>query len=209
MTINPSQPEPSHANISTPVLTPTTNKPCTIPHTFRIGCPSDSLIISELLREVFTQTFSFDLTQEDLDDYLNTTLTNEQIKSDIEDPNSIWILALSSASGKEEEEELLGIIQLKFNSFKDCLTLNENPIELHRIYLSTKTHGKGLSQSILSYTQNLAISKGYKSIWLGVYSKHPQGIKFYEKSGFVKCGERIFVVGEDKQVDWVMEKPLI
>ncbi|WVW78830.1 hypothetical protein I302_100793 [Kwoniella bestiolae CBS 10118] len=197
MTVDPSL-EPSHTGISTPLPT----KPCIIPHTFRIGQPSDAMAISDLLIEVFTQTFSHDLPPDDLDEYLKNTLSPQQIENDIRDPNSIWILTSSL------EDELLGIIQLRTNSIKECLALTANPIELHRIYLSTRTHGKGLSQAILQHAEGLAREREYRSIWLGVYSKHPQGIRFYEKMGFKRCGERIFVVGAERQVDWVMEKSL-
>ncbi|OCF59208.1 hypothetical protein L486_03710 [Kwoniella mangroviensis CBS 10435] len=191
------------------------SRPCSIPRTFRIGQPSDAASFSNLLKEVFTKTFSHDLPNEDLQEYLSNTLSNQQIEREIRDDDSIWILAVSvpvsirSSTQKEEDEMLLGVIQLRLKSIKDCLTLTSSPIELHRIYLSTQTHGKGLSQSILHHAEEISRARGYSSIWLEVYSKHPQGIKFYEKSGFRKCGERIFKVGDEEQVDWVMEKSLI
>ena len=53
-----------------------------------------------------------------------------------------------------------------------------------------KTQFQGLGH-IAVYTQNLA-----------------ESIAFYERMGFVRAGEHVFMLGDDAQTDYIMYKPL-
>jgi uncharacterized protein with HEPN domain len=45
-------------------------------------------------------------------------------------------------------------------------------------------------------------------LWLGVWERSPRVIAFYVKSGFVKVGSHVFVVGSDNQTDLVFVRTL-
>ena len=45
-------------------------------------------------------------------------------------------------------------------------------------------------------------------MWLGVWEKNLKGIRFYERFGFKKFSEHLFVLGNDIQTDWLMMKKI-
>jgi ribosomal protein S18 acetylase RimI-like enzyme len=45
-------------------------------------------------------------------------------------------------------------------------------------------------------------------MWLGVWEKNFRAQKFYEKWGFEKFSEHVFLMGDDPQIDWLLKKPL-
>ncbi|MHC4791202.1 MAG: GNAT family N-acetyltransferase [Planctomycetota bacterium] len=49
---------------------------------------------------------------------------------------------------------------------------------------------------------------GHQTIWLGVWEKNAQAIRFYEKWDFKKVGTKEFILGSDRQIDDVMERPV-
>ena len=55
---------------------------------------------------------------------------------------------------------------------------------------------------------NLAVGKNVKYIWLGVWEKNYRALRFYKKQGFIKFGEHFFIMGQDKQVDYLMRLDL-
>jgi ribosomal protein S18 acetylase RimI-like enzyme len=54
----------------------------------------------------------------------------------------------------------------------------------------------------------LAKEKGVDYVWLGVWEHNHKAIKFYQDKGFIRFGEHVFVLGEDRQTDFLMKKAL-
>ena len=50
---------------------------------------------------------------------------------------------------------------------------------------------------------------GKTYLWLGVWEKNDKAISFYKKNGFYEFGKHTFIIGEDKQTDFVMRKDLV
>jgi ribosomal protein S18 acetylase RimI-like enzyme len=51
---------------------------------------------------------------------------------------------------------------------------------------------------------SIAKRKQRDYIWLGVWEKNDKAIRFYERFGFKRFGEHEFVLGNDRQTDWLM-----
>ena len=51
---------------------------------------------------------------------------------------------------------------------------------------------------------NKAKEKEKSRVWLGVWENNTKAIKFYKRNGFHKIGTHHFVLGNEKQVDWLM-----
>lgn len=46
----------------------------------------------------------------------------------------------------------------------------------------------------------------HDTLWLGVWESNDLAISFYRKFGFEKCGEHVFMFGNDPQTDWLMQR---
>ena len=68
--------------------------------------------------------------------------------------------------------------------------------------------GKGIGKWILEGVCKMAQVKGLDIVWLGVWEKNTSAINFYRRQGFCKFGEHPFMIGRDKQTDWLLKKEL-
>jgi ribosomal protein S18 acetylase RimI-like enzyme len=55
---------------------------------------------------------------------------------------------------------------------------------------------------------NIAIERGKKYVWLGVWEHNERAKKFYAKNGFYKIGQHSFFMGDDEQTDYIMRRNL-
>jgi ribosomal protein S18 acetylase RimI-like enzyme len=76
-------------------------------------------------------------------------------------------------------------------------------VEVKRIYLLEKFQGRGIGRRLMAEAASRAASLGKRRLLLGVYSRNLPAIRFYEKSGFKRIGERRFNVGENTFDDYV------
>ena len=54
----------------------------------------------------------------------------------------------------------------------------------------------------------IAKSKSFKYVWLGVWEQNLRAIRFYEKNGFKVFDKHIFKLGDDEQTDLMMKLDL-
>jgi diamine N-acetyltransferase len=73
--------------------------------------------------------------------------------------------------------------------------LTEDDIELKRIYLLHRFQGGGLGRRLLEWSVVQARSAGKKRLLLGVKADNTAAMAFYDRVGFVRIGERKFLVG--------------
>ena len=70
----------------------------------------------------------------------------------------------------------------------------KDSVKLHRIYLHSKTHGKGVGKVVFNWVVEQAQQSGASSIWLEVMDTQTQAIRFYEKMGYEVFGTRKLVL---------------
>ena len=46
-------------------------------------------------------------------------------------------------------------------------------------------------------------------LWLGVWQENPRAIAFYQRSGFNIVAEQTFMLGSDRQMDFVMARSIL
>jgi ribosomal protein S18 acetylase RimI-like enzyme len=78
-------------------------------------------------------------------------------------------------------------------------------IELVRMYVDHAHHGAGIADRLMDACIDEARRRGYASIWLGVWEHNPRAQRFYARRGFARTGEHAFMLGDDRQTDWILE----
>jgi GNAT superfamily N-acetyltransferase len=81
-------------------------------------------------------------------------------------------------------------------------------VELNRFYLVQDWVGQGAGSRLMQACLEEARQTGHDIIWLGVWEKNDRAIAFYRKWDFVEVGRHPFLLGEDLQVDLVMQRRL-
>ena len=103
----------------------------------------------------------------------------------------------------EGEAELIGYAQLRWAPAPACVVA-ARPVEIRRIYVEQRWHGKGIAQALMSELFAAALARGADRVWLGVWEHNPRAIAFYEKFGFMRVGHHTFRLGNDPQHDLVL-----
>lgn len=170
------------------------------PVTIRRAVLSDAWALSELAARTFAETFGADNTPEDLAAHLRSSYGLAQQSAEIADPEGATLLACMGPA-------LVGFAQVRRGPAPACV-IGEHPIELHRFYLARSAHGRGVAAPLMAAARDSARALGGRRLWLGVWERNPRAVAFYVKSGFTKVGSHDFMVGRDRQTDWVFVSPL-
>jgi diamine N-acetyltransferase len=164
----------------------------------------------DLARSTFIAAFAEQNDPDDFAAYIASAFTLETFKNELYTEGSCFYLM-------ENDNALIGYFKLNHNRIPhDGINLiNEFEVvksnkmtELERIYLIENVHGKGFANTMINEAFELSKIEQSALIWLGVWEHNLKAIKFYQKSGFTKFGEHIFVIGDDPQTDWLMWKKL-
>ncbi|TKB43252.1 GNAT family N-acetyltransferase [Thalassotalea mangrovi] len=164
----------------------------------RTATCEDAKALCEFMEQSFRDTFAEFNTPEDMDAYCRKHFSHAQQRDEIQNPGIITRLMLASAN-------IAGYVQLRpGNAFEHCPL--SNPMHLDRIYVAREFLGMGVADSLFLDSMQQAQALNCDGIWLGVWEHNPRAIRFYQKLGFVECGDTRFWLGNDKQRDLLMLK---
>jgi len=166
----------------------------------RYGNIGDAPMLSELGAKTFYDTFAKDNTPENINLYMERSFSREIQLNELSKPDMIFLIA-------ELEDEPVGYAKLRMNSGEESVK-GTKVIEIERIYASQEYIGKGVGKELMKACINEARQRECDSIWLGVWERNPRAIDFYTKWGFKKVGTHIFNLGNDPQMDYIMELEL-
>jgi diamine N-acetyltransferase len=88
------------------------------------------------------------------------------------------------------------------------VVLDKHDIELKRIYLLHRFHGGGLGRRLLEWSIAQGRSLGRKRLLLGVKADNTVALAFYDRVGFLRIGERKFLVGAMLCDDYILSLSL-
>jgi ribosomal protein S18 acetylase RimI-like enzyme len=160
----------------------------------------DSELLSNLGASTFMSAYQADIHPVDMEAYLASQFSIKQILSEMEEPNSTFLLAY-------EGDQAIGYAKLKAGLIPGDED-NPSSIELERIYLESQAIGKGYGSALLRACLNESRARGFETIWLGVWEHNQRAIGFYEKWGFEIIASKDFFMGEERHRDLIMTRAL-
>lgn len=160
----------------------------------------DLTTIQNISTTSFTETFSAINTPENMEKYLQENFNTTQITAEISNPDSIFYVAVWN-------NEPVGYLKINLGNAQ-TETLNDETLEIQRIYVVKAFHGKKIGQSLLDQAIKMAHEYYVDYIWLGVWEENYNAIQFYAKNGFVTFDKHIFVLGNEQQTDLLMKLPI-
>ena len=105
-------------------------------------------------------------------------------------------------------DEIAGYIKLNFNDAQNEYK-EKNALEVERIYVSAKHHGKQIGKQLINFAIEIAKEKHFSYVWLGVWEHNEKAIGFYKHFGFEFCGSHVFLLGDEQQTDLLMKKKIL
>ena len=166
----------------------------------RYGTDIDNTLLAELGAQTFHDAFEAENTPEDMAAYLTAAFSPKKQAAELADPSSVFLIA-------EFEGTALAFARLKEKRPSAEIT-GLRTIELVRIYTSKEWIGNGIGTILMKACLSEAEKRGCATIWLGVWERNPRARAFYRKWGFEEVGTRIFRLGDDRQTDLVMQRPV-
>jgi ribosomal protein S18 acetylase RimI-like enzyme len=166
----------------------------------RYATKEDAVLVADLSRQTFYDTFKNDNTEEDMTIFLNQQFTRGRLMLEVGSRENIFLLAYI-------EDEGAGYVKLREGKQPKEL-VKRSALEIARLYCTAAFIGKGIGKVLMQKTIAIAKEKSKEVVWLGVWEKNRRAIDFYASWGFEKFGEQDFLLGKDLQNDWLMKKEL-
>ncbi|OHT16201.1 protease synthase and sporulation negative regulatory protein PAI 1 [Tritrichomonas foetus] len=162
--------------------------------------PEHLQLVQQVGRQTFMETFSDDNTPEDMEKYLKESFSDEKVRKELQNKNSIIHLATVG-------ENPVGYMKVNFG---ESQTERDYPgsMELERLYIIKSAKRLGIGSKLMSLALEYAKEAKVPFVWLGVWEKNFPAQKFYEKHGFSVCGSHTFVLGNDPQTDFIMKRKI-
>ncbi len=156
--------------------------------------------LQKIGQQTFFETFSTGNSDDNMTAYLEESFASDKLTRELQNVNSFFYFALSN-------DQVVGYLKLNIGN-SQTEKQNDDALEIERIYVSQKFHGKKVGQLLYEKAVLEAENHRVEYIWLGVWEGNARAIRFYEKNGFFEFGQHIFKLGEDEQIDILMKKPL-
>ena len=162
--------------------------------------PADAEALAALARVTFYEAYDTLTQQSDLDAYTTEHYSMTKIAQELADPRlAIWLGLCGEAA--------VGFIQLAAVP-APAEVKGRRPLKLDRLYLRKSAWGLGLGRRFMELMLRTAAERGHDSVWLSVWEKNPRALRFYQNWGFIDIGWEIFMTGQDRSVDRLMERIL-
>jgi ribosomal protein S18 acetylase RimI-like enzyme len=166
--------------------------------TIRAAAPDDAIQLAAFAARVFVETFGAANTEEHMRAYVENSFTPERLHAEITSPGSHVVVA-------EKGSAIVGYARLLEQGVG---TADRPGIELVRLYVDSAYHGRGVADALMDACIAEAHRRRQPSMWLGVWEHNLRAQRFYARYGFVRVGEQIFMLDDDRQTDWIMERAL-
>lgn len=166
--------------------------------TIRTGSLRDIATLLHLSIQTFKETFEEFNTTENMNLYLRS-FSEERIADELAEPGAEFFIA-------EENGEPVGYARVRIS--RTPAALNGRALEIERLYARRMYIGKGIGKQLMDTCLKYAKQNGFSSVWLGVWEHNVRAIAFYQQYGFGRFGQHIFMVGNDAQTDFLMQKKI-
>jgi ribosomal protein S18 acetylase RimI-like enzyme len=180
---------------------------------------AEAPLIADISRRTFYDTFAPYNTAENMEQFLGVQFTRQQLIAEVGAPRNTFLLAWleedarasdtrSPSSVREVAAVPAGYARLYDGHELPRDLAGTSAIEISRIYCEQEMIGKGIGKALMEACLNVGRQKGKEWIWLCVWEHNQRAIRFYEKIGFERFGQCVFLLGQDVQNDLCMKKRL-
>ena len=167
--------------------------------TVRTATSADSALLAELGARTFWDTFAPDNDPEQLTRHIAATFSAERQAAELADPNAHFTIV-------EADNTAVAFALVERTT---PAGIGSGPaVFLRRFYVDRGWQGRGVAQRLLASVEETARRWGGERLRLTVWEHNRRAIAFYRKVGFVAVGTAPYLLGDDLQTDFVMDKGL-
>ncbi len=165
----------------------------------RRATPVDAQAVSAIAIATYTETFGDSYPPQDLHAFLDAHYSPAPQRRELEDPRSaVWLL--------EDDGRAVGYLAAGPNTLAHADAV-DGDIELKRLYVlashQSGGHGARLMEAFLQWLDHPA----RRTLWVGVWSENFGAQRFYARYGCVQVGTYHFVVGDSRDLEFILRRP--
>lgn len=165
----------------------------------RPATAEDAAALADLGRRSFVVKFGHMYTPEDLANFLEESHSEAKVAKEIADPGMRIMLAV-------EEDRLLGYCKMVLDCGWPEHARGGAVIELKQLYTDPEATGRGIGASLMDWALDLARERAADEVQLSVWSGNEGAQKFYARYGFGKVADIHFMVGEQRDEEFLFAR---
>ena len=175
--------------------------------TVRLAAPADAAALAEVAGATFALACPPSTTQEAIDDFIATSLSEAAFARYLADPERA-ILVAEHAPGEPFDGYTMLVAGDPADPDVAAVVRVRPTAELSKIYVREGAHGRGTASELIARTLDAARDRGAVGIWLGTNQENVRAQRFYAKHGFARVGTKRFKLGDRYEDDFVYERAL-
>lgn len=162
--------------------------------------PQDLAQLEAIMRETFTDTFASEQSAEDLNAFLDKNYNQPVLKRELANQDSETFFY-------KVDGQPAAYLKVNWNAAQTEKQF-ENALEIQRIYVRQQFQKLHIGGILMRHALEIAQQQNRDQIWLGVYEHNLNAQGFYQHYGFKRVGQHTFMVGTDRQTDFLLAKKL-
>lgn len=164
----------------------------------RLATPADAALLAGLGALSFSAAFAAQNDPANMAAYLASAFSPEKQAQELLEPGSLFLIAAVEA-------QAVGYVRIKQGPAPACVQAN-NPLEVVRLYAHPDWIGHGVGPRLIQACLDEAVQRGCDVVWLSTWQLNPRGLAFYKKWGFEIVGETSFMLGDEQQHDFILQR---
>lgn len=160
--------------------------------------PSSLETLVHISRKIFYDSFHHLNTPENMKEYMERAFDPQRLLAELMNPLSEFYFI-------QVEGTVAGYMKINQSEAQSDLH-DDDSLEIERIYVDAAFQGQGLGAKLIEKALERARDMRLHYIWLGVWEKNPDAIRFYERQGFVAFDSHDFRMGDEMQTDILMKR---
>jgi ribosomal protein S18 acetylase RimI-like enzyme len=160
--------------------------------------PTDAAVLAELGASTYIESFGHLYSQEDLQAFLAESHATTAYAKLLESP--LYALWLAVADDEAIGYALAGPCGLPHADARP------EDGELKRLYVSASAQGSGIGAKLFEQALAWLEQDGPRTLWISVWSENYGAQRFYGRYGFEKAGEYEFIVGQQRDHEFMYRR---
>jgi ribosomal protein S18 acetylase RimI-like enzyme len=169
--------------------------------------PADAAALSEVAAATFALACPPTTTQQAIDDFIATSLSETAFAAYLTDPHRAILVAEPQAGAPLEGYTMLVVAEPADPDVASVVRIRPTA-ELSKIYVREGAHGRGTAGELMTRTLDAARERGVRGVWLGTNQENARAQRFYVKHAFERVGAKRFKLGDEYEHDYVFERAL-
>lgn len=170
-----------------------------MPLQIRRATPADAQTLSAIAIATYTETFGDSYPPQDLQAFLEDHYSVAPQRAELDDPRSaVWLL--------EDAGRAVGYLAAGANGLPHA-DAREGDIELKRLYVLASHQGGGHGARLMAAFLAWLDQPVRRTLWVGVWSENNGAQRFYARYGCVQVGTYDFVVGDSRDLEFILRRP--